>query len=427
METHNQIETRWIAARLAALGIGLLLGAAWVPPAFGAKATFQRSKPHANIGTIGHTELGRDLLVTALAQSIERPLFWRQEQWKDTGGTGSLQVGVLYSKIRTYFPQWHIHQLPDLGIDRALITGAVDLDGAILVVSAAEGVFPQTREHILLARQVGVSGLVVFNDDVDGATSPADLELLKLAILDLLDLNGYDTANTPIIPGSTEAALRGDASARAALVELVEAIDLSIPQPVSKADKPFLMPIEDVFSIDRGAARVAGPIESGRVKTGDELEIVGILPGVKRAVVRTILVIAEDIEGEDYAELILDGVEAGELRAGQVVAEPGLLQPALRLQALVYVLEEKEGGKPKPFFTNYRPQFYFRTMAVEGAMDLLSTDSLPPGEAGLIDVAVDIPTALNAGTRFVIRDGGNTVGAGVVVGILETDLHPEFN
>jgi len=353
-------------------------------------------------------------------------LLWKKAYWEDSGGTGRLRLDELYTKIRTYHPEWNLFNVHDPGITRALITGALELDGAILVVSAVDGIEPQIREHVLLARQVGVPALVVFIDDTDLVTDPAVLQQVALEIRELLVQNGYDGDHTPIIQGSAAAALGGEPGAQAALVELVDALDAFIPDPIKKADKPFWMPVEDVLSIDGRGVVAIGCIEAGRIAVGDHVEVVGFFPTAKPSTVHQILIIAEDVEGEALAAessdecigLILGGVDANDLEPGQVIAKPGLFEPKVRFEALVYVLEDEEGGAGKPFFSHYRPQFYFRGPTISGEVGLPAVDFLFPGDAGVVEVELQTYTALMQGQRFAVRDGDRTVGAGQVLNVL---------
>jgi len=395
-----------------------------------AKAKFERNKPHCNIGTIGHVDHGKTTLTAAItkvlaesggAQFMAYDQIDKAPEEKARGITISTAHVEYETKNRHYA---HVDCPGHADYVKNMITGAAQMDGAILVVSAADGPMPQTREHILLARQVGVPSLVVFMNKVDMVDDKELLELVELEVRELLSKYNFPGDDIPIIKGSALAALEGknDELGKSAIMELMAAVDSYIPQPERPKDRPFLMPIEDVFSISGRGTVVTGRIERGIVKVGDEVEIVGIKATAKTVVtgVEMFRKLLDSGEAGDNVGCLIRGVGREDVERGQVLAKPGSITPHTKFKAEAYVLTKEEGGRHTPFFTNYRPQFYFRTTDVTGVVSLPEgTEMVMPGDNVTMTVQLISPIAMDEGLRFAIREGGRTVGAGVVAGIIE--------
>ncbi len=385
-----------------------------------AKEKFERNKPHVNVGTIGHVDHGKTTLTAAitkvLGSAVDFANIDKAPEERERGITISTAHVEYESENRHYA---HIDCPGHADFIKNMITGAAQMDGAILVVNAADGPMPQTREHILLARQVGVPALVVYMNKVDQVDDEEILELVELEVRELLSEYGFDGDNIPIIKGSALAALEGrDAEiGENSIRELMAAVDEHIPQPDRPVDKDFLMPIEDVFSISGRGTVVTGRVETGVVNVGDEVEIVGIKDTTKTTVtgVEMFRKLLDSGEAGDNIGALIRGVGREEVERGQVLAKPGSVTPHTEFSAEVYVLSKDEGGRHTPFFANYRPQFYFRTTDVTGEVILPDgTEMVMPGDNVTIGVKLIAPIAMDEGLRFAIREGGRTVGSGVV-------------
>ncbi|UZW54331.1 elongation factor Tu [Sphingobium sp. JS3065] len=390
-----------------------------------AKAKFERNKPHCNIGTIGHVDHGKTSLTAAItkvlaetggATFVDYANIDKAPEERERGITISTAHVEYETEARHYA---HVDCPGHADYVKNMITGAAQMDGAILVVSATDGPMPQTREHILLARQVGVPQLVVFMNKVDLVDDAEILELVELEIRELLSSYDFDGDNIPVIPGSAVKALDGtnDEIGKQAVLKLMEAVDTFIPQPERPIDKPFLMPIEDVFSISGRGTVVTGRVETGIVKVGEEVEIVGIKDTRKTTVtgVEMFRKLLDEGRAGDNIGALIRGVGREEVERGQVLAKPGTITPHTEFDAEVYVLSKEEGGRHTPFFANYRPQFYFRTTDVTGEVILPEgTEMVMPGDNVKLGVKLIAPIAMDQGLRFAIREGGRTVGAGVV-------------
>ena len=396
-----------------------------------AKETFVRNKPHCNIGTIGHVDHGKTTLTAAITQTQSNLGLAAKRDFdtidnapeeKERGITISTSH-VEYETANRHYA--HVDCPGHADYIKNMITGAAQMDGAILVVSAADGPMPQTREHVLLARQVNVPSIVVFMNKVDQVDDPELLELVEMELRDLLSEYKFDGDNTPIVKGSALKALENpnDAEAVKCIGELMEACDSFIPQPERAVDKPFLMPVEDVFSITGRGTVGTGRIESGKVKVGEEVEVVGLDNKIGTTTVTGVEMfqkILEEGEAGDNAGLLLRGVEKEDLKRGVVLAAKGSITPHTKFKANVYVLKKEEGGRHTPFFTKYRPQFYFRTTDVTGEVTLPSgTEMVMPGDDAKFNVKLITPIAMNEKLNFAIREGGKTVGAGVVTKIIK--------
>jgi elongation factor Tu len=399
-----------------------------------AKPKFERTKPHVNVGTIGHVDHGKTTLTSAItevlaaygkAQYIPFDQIDKAPEEKARGITIAI-AHVEYESDKRHYA--HIDCPGHADYVKNMITGAAQMDGAILVVSAADGPMPQTREHVLLARQVGVPYIVVFLNKVDMVDDPELLELVEVEVRDLLNEYGFPGDEVPVIRGSALKALECGCGKRECewcgkILELVDALDNYIPEPQRDIDKPFLMPIEDVFSITGRGTVVTGRIERGRIKVGEEVEIVGLTRDTKKTVVTGVemfrKVLDEGIAGDNVG-LLLRGIGKDEVERGQVVAAPGTITPHTKFKAQVYVLKKEEGGRHTPFFNGYRPQFYFRTTDVTGTIKLPDgVEMVMPGDNIELEVELIAPIAMEEGLRFAIREGGRTVGAGTVTKILE--------
>jgi elongation factor Tu len=395
-----------------------------------AKEKFERTKPHCNIGTIGHVDHGKTTLTAAITKVLaeqggaEFTAFEdidKAPEERERGITIATSHVEYETEARHYA---HVDCPGHADYVKNMITGAAQMDGAILVVSAADGPMPQTREHILLARQVGVPSMVVFLNKVDQVDDPELLELVEMELRELLSSYDFPGDDIPIIPGSALAALEeGDEeTGKKAIMNLMEAVDTYIPQPDRPKDKPFLMPIEDVFSISGRGTVVTGRIERGVVKVGEEIEIVGIKDTEKTTCtgVEMFRKLLDQGEAGDNVGVLLRGTKREEVERGQVLAKPGSITPHTKFTAEAYILTKDEGGRHTPFFANYRPQFYFRTTDVTGTVELPSgTEMVMPGDNITMDVTLIAPIAMDDGLRFAIREGGRTVGAGVVAKVIE--------
>ena len=395
-----------------------------------AKAKFERTKPHCNIGTIGHVDHGKTTLTAAITKVLAeqgKAQFTAYDQIDKAPEEKARGITINTAHVEYETDKRHYTHVDCPGhadYVKNMITGAAQMDGAILVVSAADGPMPQTREHILLARQVGVPAIVVYMNKVDMVDDPELLELVELEVRELLSKYGFPGDEIPIVKGSALAALEGrdDAIGKNSILELMKAVDEYIPQPVREKDKPFLMPVEDVFSISGRGTVVTGRIERGVIKVGDEVEIVGLRPTIKTVCtgVEMFRKLLDQGEPGDNVGILLRGTKRDEVERGQVVCKPGSITPHRRFTAETYVLTKEEGGRHTPFFSNYRPQFYFRTTDVTGSIKLpQGVEMVMPGDNVTMEVELISPIAMEQGLRFAIREGGRTVGAGVVSSIIE--------
>jgi elongation factor Tu len=390
-----------------------------------AKAKFERTKPHCNIGTIGHVDHGKTTLTAAITKvlaettggtAVDFANIDKAPEERERGITIST-AHVEYETVNRHYA--HVDCPGHADYVKNMITGAAQMDGAILVVNAADGPMPQTREHILLARQVGVPALVVYMNKVDQVDDEEILELVEMEVRELLSSYGFDGDAIPVVKGSALAALEGrdDAIGKDSVLALMAAVDESIPQPPRPTDKPFLMPVEDVFSISGRGTVVTGRVETGIVKVGEEVEIVGIKDTKKTVVtgVEMFRKLLDQGEAGDNIGALIRGVGREEVERGQVLCKPGSVTPHTEFSAEIYVLSKDEGGRHTPFFANYRPQFYFRTTDVTGEVILPEgTEMVMPGDNVTINVKLIAPIAMDPGLRFAIREGGRTVGSGVV-------------
>jgi len=394
-----------------------------------AKEKFDRSKPHVNIGTIGHIDHGKTTLTSAITMVLNKrdpkvavrsfDSIDNAPEEKERGITIAT-AHVEYSTGKRHYA--HVDCPGHADYIKNMITGAAQMDGAILVVSAADGPMPQTREHILLARQVGVPYVVVFMNKVDMVDDPELLDLVELEVRELLNFYEFPGDEIPVVRGSALKALEGDAEAEQAVIELMDAVDGYVPIPQREVELPFLMPVEDIFTIQGRGTVATGRVERGKVKVGEEIEIVGIRPTVKRVVtgVEMFRKILDEGMAGDNVGLLLRGTDKKEVERGQVIAAPGSITPHTHFRAQVYILTKDEGGRHTPFFTGYRPQFYFRTTDVTGVAELPEgTEMVMPGDSVSLTVQLITPIAMEKGLRFAIREGGRTVGAGTITEILE--------
>jgi len=395
-----------------------------------AKEKFERNKPHVNVGTIGHVDHGKTTLTAAITKVLAKTggaVFMAYDQIdkapeERARGITIATAHVEYATANRHYA--HVDCPGHADYVKNMITGAAQMDGAILVVSAADGPMPQTREHILLAKQVGVPSLVVFMNKVDMVDDPELLDLVELEVRELLSKYEFPGDKIPIIRGSALAAMedRDPEIGEKAILRLMEAVDSYIPTPERPKDRPFLMPIEDVFSISGRGTVVTGRIERGIVKVGEEIEIVGIKPTVKTTCtgVEMFRKLLDQGEAGDNVGVLLRGTKREDVERGQVLAAPGSITPHTKFKAEAYILTKDEGGRHTPFFTNYRPQFYFRTTDVTGMVALPEgTEMVMPGDNISVEVTLINPIAMDEGLRFAIREGGRTVGAGVVAKIIE--------
>ncbi len=394
------------------------------------KEKFERTKPHLNVGTIGHIDHGKTTLTAAITKVMSDIHGGKAISYKDVAKGGTVRDETKTVTIATSHVEYETETRHYAHVDcpghadyiKNMITGAAQMDGAILVVSAADGPMPQTREHILLARQVGVPALVVYMNKVDQVDDEELLELVELEVRELLSSYDFPGDDIPIVKGSALVALEGgdEAMGKNSILELMKAVDDYIPQPDRPKDKPFLMPIEDVFSISGRGTVVTGRIERGIVKVGDEIEIVGLKDTTKTTCtgVEMFRKLLDSGEAGDNIGALLRGVGREDVERGQVLAKPGSITPHTKFKAEAYILTKEEGGRHTPFFTNYRPQFYFRTTDVTGVVTLPEgTEMVMPGDNVTMTVELIAPIAMDEGLRFAIREGGRTVGAGVVAGI----------
>lgn len=397
-----------------------------------AKETFKRTKPHVNIGTIGHVDHGKTTLTAAityvlselgLAQKASYDSIDAAPEEKERGITINTAHVEYETKNRHYA---HVDCPGHADYVKNMVTGAAQMDGAILVVAATDGPMPQTREHILLARQVGVPKIVVFMNKVDLVDDPEMLELVEMEVRELLEQYGFDGNNSAIVKGSALRALEGEEGGKAAIMELMEAVDTQIPEPVREIDKPFLMPVEDVFSITGRGTVATGRIERGIVNTGETIQIIGMMKDGEKPLTSTVTgvemfrKILDRGEAGDNAGLLLRGIEKDQIHRGMVICKPDSVKPHKKFKCEVYVLGKDEGGRHTPFFDGYRPQFYFRTTDVTGDVKLPEgVEMVMPGDNVSLDVTLINTIAMEKGLRFAIREGGRTVGAGQVTEIMD--------
>jgi elongation factor Tu len=394
-----------------------------------AKAKFERDKPHVNVGTIGHIDHGKTTLTAAITKVLNEKYGGTEvrsfESIDNAPEEKARGITIATSHVEYQTPNRHYAHVDCPGhadYVKNMITGAAQMDGAILVVSAADGAMPQTREHILLARQVGVPYIVVFLNKVDMVDDPELLELVEVEIRDLLSEYEFPGDDIPFVAGSALKALEGDEESEAKILELAEALDTYIPEPVRDLDKPFLMPVEDVFSITGRGTVATGRVEQGIIKTGETVEIVGI-----RATTTTVVTgvemfkkILDQGQAGDNVGCLLRGTKRDDIERGQVLCKPRSITPHTKFKAEVYVLKKEEGGRHTPFFTGYRPQFYFRTTDVTGVARLPEgTEMVMPGDNVQMEIELIQPIAMDQGLRFAIREGGRTVGSGVVAEVVQ--------
>ena len=406
-----------------------------------AKGKFERTKPHVNVGTIGHVDHGKTTLTAAITHALAGVGVTQPKGYSDIDNAPEEKARGLtinISHVEYESPKRHYAHIDAPGhadYIKNMITGAAQMDGAVLVVSAADGPMPQTREHVLLARQVNVPYIVVFLNKIDMVDDPELLELVEVEVRDLLTKYQFPGEKTPIVRGSALKALealegaggkgipRGQNEWVDKIWELIDAVDSYIPTPAREVDKPFLMAVEDIFTITGRGTVATGRVERGKVKVGEEVEIVGLRPESKRTVVTGIEMFRKTLDeavAGDNVGVLLRGVEKEEIERGMVLAKPGSIKPHTKFKAEVYVLAKEEGGRHTPFFTGYRPQFYFRTTDVTGDIKLPDgMEMVMPGDNVNMDVALITPVALEEGLRFAIREGGRTVGAGTVAEIVE--------
>jgi len=393
------------------------------------KEKFDRSKPHVNVGTIGHIDHGKTTLTAAITKVLAKnnpKIQFRSFDSIDNApeekarGITIATAHVEYETKNRHYA--HVDCPGHADYIKNMITGAAQMDGAILVVAATDGPMPQTREHILLARQVGVPAMVVFMNKVDAVDDPELLDLVELEVRELLTFYEFPGEEIPIIRGSALQALNGEGDGEKGIDELMAAVDSYIPQPTREVDKPFLMPVEDIFSISGRGTVATGRIERGQVKVGEEVEIVGIKPTRKSVVtgVEMFKKLLDSGMAGDNVGLLLRGVERKEIERGQVISKPGSITPHTKFKAEVYVLTKEEGGRHTPFFSGYRPQFYFRTTDVTGVATLNEgVEMVMPGDNSQLEIELIAPIAMEKGLRFAIREGGRTVGAGTVSEVIE--------
>jgi elongation factor Tu len=394
-----------------------------------AKETFQRTKPHVNIGTIGHVDHGKTTLTAAITTVLAKKGLSEVKSFdsidnapeeKERGITINT-THVEYSSEKRHYA--HVDCPGHADYVKNMVTGAAQMDGAILVVAATDGPMPQTREHILLARQVNVPRIVVFLNKVDMVDDEELLELVEMEVRDLLNFYSFDGDNTPVILGSALGALNGEPQWEEKVMDLMDAVDEWIPLPPRDVEKPFLMPVEDIFSITGRGTVATGRIETGIIKTGEEMQVIGLGSEGKKTVctgVEMFRKILDEGQAGDNVGLLLRGIEKKEIKRGMVLAKPGSITPHTRFKGEVYVLKKEEGGRHTPFHNKYRPQFYLRTLDITGEITLPEgTEMVMPGDNVTMTVELIYPVALNVGLRFAIREGGRTVGAGQVTEILQ--------
>ena len=394
-----------------------------------AKEKFERTKPHVNIGTIGHVDHGKTTLTAAITTVLAKNGLSEVRSFdsidnapeeKERGITINT-AHVEYQTAKRHYA--HVDCPGHADYVKNMVTGAAQMDGAILVVAATDGPMPQTREHILLARQVNVPRIVVFLNKVDIVDDPEMIDLVEMEVRELLNFYNFDGDNAPIIRGSALGALNGDPQWEAKVMELMDAVDEYIPLPVRDNEKPFLMPVEDIFSITGRGTVATGRIETGVIHTGDEVQIIGLGDEPKKSTVTGVEMfrkILDEGEAGDNVGLLLRGIDKKDVKRGQVIAKPGSITPHKKFQAEIYVLKKEEGGRHTPFHNKYRPQFFIRTLDITGEISLPEgTEMVMPGDNVTIQVELIYPVAINEGLRFAIREGGRTVGAGQVTKILE--------
>ncbi len=394
-----------------------------------AKETFKRDKPHVNIGTIGHVDHGKTTLTAAITTVLAKKGLSELRSFDSIDNAPEekergITINTAHVEYQTATRHYaHVDCPGHADYVKNMVTGAAQMDGAILVVAATDGPMPQTREHILLARQVNVPKIVVFMNKVDLVDDPEMLDLVEMEIRDLLSFYGFDGDNAPVIRGSALGALNGDPQYEEKVMELMDAVDSYIPIPPRDNEKPFLMPIEDIFSITGRGTVATGRIETGVVHTGDEVEIVGLGEEPKKTVITGVEMfrkILDEGEAGDNVGLLLRGIDKKEVKRGQVLAKPGTIHPHEKFQAEIYVLKKDEGGRHTPFHNHYRPQFFLRTLDITGEITLPEgVEVVMPGDNVTINVDLIYPVAINVGLRFAIREGGRTVGAGQITKILD--------
>ncbi|HEV7332974.1 MAG TPA: elongation factor Tu [Flavisolibacter sp.] len=394
-----------------------------------AKESFKRDKPHVNVGTIGHVDHGKTTLTAAITSILSTKGLAEAKKYDEIDGAPEerergITINTAHVEYQTASRHYaHVDCPGHADYVKNMITGAAQMDGAILVVAATDGPMPQTKEHILLARQVGVPRIVVFMNKVDLVDDPELLELVEMEIRDLLSSYGFDGDNTPIIQGSATGALAGEAKWVTKVEELMDAVDSYIPLPPRPVDLPFLMSVEDVFSITGRGTVATGRIERGRIKVGEPVEIVGLMDAPLTSTctgVEMFRKLLDEGEAGDNAGLLLRGIEKTQIRRGMVIVKPGSITPHTEFKGEVYVLSKEEGGRHTPFFNKYRPQFYFRTTDVTGEVILPEgTEMVMPGDNTNLTVHLIQPIAMEKGLKFAIREGGRTVGAGQVTDILK--------
>ena len=395
-----------------------------------AKEQFQRTKPHVNVGTIGHIDHGKSTLTAAIVatqakKGLATPISYAQITKGGTVRDETKTLTIAVSHVEYQSDKRHYAHIDCPGhadFIKNMITGAAQMDGAILVVDASEGPMPQTKEHVLLARQVGVPAIVVFLNKVDLVDDPELLELVEMEVRDLLTKYEFPGDKTPVVRGSSKKAMAGDPEAEKAIQQLMEAIDAFIPLPMREVDKPFLMCIEDVFNIEGRGTVVTGRVERGLLKRMDDVEIVGLRETRKTVAtdIEMFRKLLDSANAGDNVGVLLRGTKKDEVERGMVLAKPGSITPHTHFKAEVYVLSKEEGGRHTPFFTNYRPQFYFRTTDVTGTVTLpQGVEMVMPGDNVSVEVKVIAPVAMERGQRFAIREGGRTIGAGRVTEVIE--------
>ncbi|MBK5202205.1 MAG: elongation factor Tu [Prolixibacteraceae bacterium] len=394
-----------------------------------AKEHFKRDKDHVNIGTIGHVDHGKTTLTAAITKVLSEKGLCELHSFDSIDSAPEekergITINTAHVEYQTATRHYaHVDCPGHADYVKNMVTGAAQMDGAILVVAATDGPMPQTREHVLLARQVNVPRLVVFLNKVDLVDDPELIELVEMEIRELLDFYQFDGENTPIITGSALAALNGDPKAEAKIMDLMDACDSWIPLPKRDVDKPFLLPVEDIFSITGRGTVATGRIETGKIHVGENLEIIGLGADGKKTTctgVEMFRKILDDGQAGDNVGILLRGIDKKEIKRGMILAAPGTVTPHQKFKASVYILKKEEGGRHTPFHDNYRPQFYIRTLDVTGEIKLLEgREMVMPGDNVSFEVNLIYPVAINVGLRFAIREGGRTVGAGQVTEILE--------
>jgi len=395
-----------------------------------AEGKFERKKPHVNVGTIGHVDHGKTTLTSAITKVLAKKGYAKEKNYDDIDNAPeekargiTIQIQhIEYESDKRHYA--HIDCPGHADYVKNMVTGAAQMDGAILVVAANDGVMPQTREHVLLARQVGVPYIVVFLNKVDMVDDPEIIDIVEEDVRELLKKYNYPGDKVPIIRGSAYKAMTNpDPNTDGKpIIELIEALDNYIPEPVREVDKPFLMPIEDIFSISGRGTVVTGRVERGKITPGEEVEIIGLSYEVKKTVVTSIEMFRKELDSAmagDNAGLLLRGIGKDEVWRGQVVCKPGSVTPHKKFKAEVYILKKEEGGRHTPFFSGYRPQFFFRTADVTGTVTKIPGEMVMPGDNVNIEAELIYPVAMEKGLRFAIREGGKTVGAGVVTEIIE--------